>query len=290
MGFLFTKKRLRELFDELREKTSGFTDFSAKTFSENSRYFAVVRIALGFSTDAFADICKRTRGSIYNLERSERRIPESLCSEYLDELSSLLSKMPASFTTVEKNYVKLYGRAKQGVLVLPKEMQVAFAKKGSVAALQKRKRKESLYYKATLAGIKRQQLTPQEKKVISLLKENEIPFETHSFIEGENADILIPGEEPIVVGCKSATNPRNLTDHARRLMYQAYRIKYKTKVKYVAVLGNSDGNLERQHIPLGALNLLKEICDGYFFDDNLGELIFFIQKLLATAPNGSPNR
>ena len=291
MTVLLTKKRLKELYNELREKTKDFSDFTAKIFAENSRYFAVVRVALGLSSQEFAKICERTHGSIYNLERSERKIPEALCTTYLEKIMHLLPSVTRSFSQVEENYEKLYGRAKKGILLLSREEQLAFAKRGAKEALKKRKNDKNKYYKASMLGIESQQATEQERKIISLLEAKGIPFKKHAFLGGENVDILIGGNVPIAIGCKKSTNPRNLTDHARKLMYQAYRIKYNNNsVKYIAVLGNTDGTLNSKNAPLGAQILLKEICDAHYFDEELRELPKFVQNLSEVAPNGPPRR
>ena len=79
-----------------------------------------------------------------------------------------------------------------------------------------------------------------------------------------------------MIGC-AAGKEKNLTHHARRLMYQAYRIKYYNKnTKYIAVLGNNNGNLKKVNVPIGAIRLLNEICDGWLVDENINQIIMLI--------------
>lgn len=270
-------KQLEKLYYEVKQASNTFRDINAKILVENSQRIVIFRLSLGLSNKMFAKICKRSNACIYNLEKKARWINFSTAAYYANVLTNLDLKNLDKFEIIKRNYDRFFGRALTGVKLLPAIERKKFAIKGSLKALKTRNKNKEDYYKASRAGLKSQALTTQEKDLTKILEKNEIDFKTHWFIGKENVDIFIDKENPIVISCSQVKNNKNITKHARRLMYQAYRIKHNNpNVKYIAVLGNSSKTLKNKDLHLGAIELLKEICDMWFVDSNIEDIVHYI--------------
>lgn len=278
-----TTEEFKGLYNELKELTNNFREISPKVITQNSKYILVLRIILGLSMEDCAKICNRVHGSIYNLEREEREIDYKTAKHYTKNLAQEIKErnLEPNINKAIRNFKRFSERAEKGVSVLPKKEQQRFAKIGARAAIKKRKKDRKEYYKATRKGIKSQKLTEQEKRIVKVLKQHEFSFDTHVQFGNENVDIYIREKIPVLIGCASTSKKQYLTHHARRLMYQAYRIKYnKDNVIYIAALGLKSCDLNKNDLPKGAQNLLEEICDGYIVDEGINNLSFNIPTLL----------
>lgn len=271
-------KQLKKLYEEVKTLSNNFRDISSTLLAENSQRLLIFRLASSFSMDAFAKICNRSEASIYNLEKKPRNVDFKTAEYYTAIIKTLKLGNIDNFDYIKKNYQHFYGRALNGINVLSREEIRIFAKKGSLIALKLRKGNKESYYKASRTGIKLQGLTSQEREITKILQDNNILYKTHEYVGKENVDVFIDDNLPIVISCCRILKNQNITKHARRLMYQAYRIKYRhPKVKYVAILSNLNKNLNIDKLPFGAVDLLNEICDGWFVDSNLNDLITFIK-------------
>lgn len=268
------EKELRDVYLRVRKETNNFKKIAPKIIAENCQTIVIFRLALGISVKKFAAICKRSTGSIDSLQRSPRAINYGVAEYYTKIIKSLWKSADSSLKNILKNYNLFYGRAIKGVKILSKRDRKEFSELGIKKSLERRKSNEEEYFKAARKGIEKQKLTKQEKRIKELLKKRAIQHETHKFLFNENLDFVINNK--ILVGCASGKD-KNLTHHARRLMYQAYRVKYHNKkIKYVAFLSNNFGNLKLEEVPIGAVKLLNEICDAWFVDENIAQIIIFI--------------
>lgn len=272
-----TKEKLKKIYHRVKDKTRNFLQINPEIIAENCQSIIIFRLALGLSVKEFAKICKRSAGSIDNLQRSSKKINFGVAEYYTNKIKKLWSLSDTKWGTIEKRYDSFYGRALKGIKILSKEEIKKFAKIGSEKSLKERKNSDVSYFKASRKGIEKQILTEQEKKIQKLLEKNDIQYKIHKFLHNENIDFLIKGN--ILVGCASGKE-KNMTHHARRLMYQAYRIKYYNKnLKYIAILGNSHGDLKKEEVPFGAKKLLDEICNAWYVDENINQFIIFIAGL-----------
>ncbi len=268
-----SKEKLRELFEEVKLCTNGFTLINPIVLAENSQRLVVFRMALGISGEKFAKLSGRNNACIYNLEKKSRPINFNTAEWYISVLKRF-DFTEITFDDVVKNYEQFYGRALYGIKFLSKNEMKNFAKQGSSKALMLRKINKEAYYKASKLGLNKQPLTSHEKEIVALLEQDDIPYKVHDLIGDENVDIHISGKFPIIISCCRFINNKNVTRHARRLMYQAYRIKYHDKnIKYVAVLSNAEKNLQSENMPIGAIKLLDEICDSWFVDSTIYKLV-----------------
>lgn len=270
-------KQIDKLYEELKLSSKNFENINALVLAENSQRLVIFRLALGLSTEEFAKICNRSQSSIYNLEKKARVIDINTADYYIKIIRKLKINNLFNLNAIKSNYRRFYGRALNGVSILSKKEIEIFAKQGSEAALKKRKENREEYFKASRKGIKLQKLTQQEKEISQVLDKLQINYKTHEFVERENVDFYLESKNPIAINCCRVNNQNNITKHARRLVYQGYRIKYKNKsIKYIVVLSNKNKNLDINHVYLGAVDLLNEICDAWFVDSNINNLFSFI--------------
>lgn len=272
-----SKRQLKNLYFKVKEKTNNFKEIGPAIIAENCQSLVVFRLALGLPVKDFAKICKRSNGSIDNLQKCSKKINFGIAEYYTKIIKKFWDSADIQWKNISEKYDCFYGRAIKGIKILPKTERIKFSKIGSKKALEKRKKNDFLYFKASRKGIEKQGLTKQEEKVQRLLSKNSIEYETHKFLYNENVDFLIYGK--ILIGCV-AGKQKNLTHHARRLMHQAYRIKYHNKnLIYVGILGNDFENLKIEDVSIGAIKLLNEVCDKWFVDENINQLISFIVAL-----------
>lgn len=277
--FNVSEIRLKELYEEVKTKTSNFKIFEPSIISENSQRVIVFRLALGKSVERFAELCERTHGSIENLEKSPKQLNYKVGSHYMNVIKNNLHGKSFQHEKLLETLRNFRDRAMRGVSVMNEKEILKFAKLGAKESLKKRSENEEEYFKASLEGVRRQRLTNQETKIKELLEENKIPYKVHEFVSGENLDFVIEnGDKSFLIACSSC-KIENLTHHARRLMYQAYRVKYKSKnnLAFIGILGGENNLLKMSEIPRGATKLLDEICDAWFIDENLSELTHFIK-------------
>jgi hypothetical protein len=283
--FNLSEEEIKKLYEEVRKVTENFTKFKPEVLAENSQRILIFRLALGLSITNFAKLCNRSHGSIENLEKLPKQLNYRVASHYINVISKNLHNADFSLEKILQTLRNFRERALKGISIESRERVLQFARKGALKSLEKRKSNEREYFKASLEGLKKQQLTNQERKIKEILDRNKISYRTHEFICSENVDFIIDdknNKKIILIGC-SSSKPSNITSHARRLMYQAYRIKYHLKdrnVFYIAVLGTPDGSLKKSELPKGAVRLLEEICDIYFVDENVDEIIKFIKELI----------
>ena len=280
-------KTFEELFDEIKVQTKNFHEVTPYTIAENSQRIAVFRTIMGLSAERFAKLCKRSKGVINYFERKKRKLSIKTAETYFKYIK--IDPTRINKEQIVKRYKLFLDRSRKGISILPKKQQILFVKVGTKAALETRKKNLNLYFQATRKGLKNQRLTKQELKIVKMLSNKGISFQTHETVGKENIDIVIPNNIPILINCKCVRNIKNLTDHVRKLIYQAYRIKYYNKnIIYICVLGSVNEDLTKDKIPIGAMELIKEICDAYFIDENLNELENYVSELISIT--SSPNR
>lgn len=138
-------EEIQKLFTKLKIKTNNFQELNEEILMENSKYILIFRLILEMSSENFAKLCNRTQGSIYNLEREERKI-DSNTAKYYSKIITKQLKNPRniSLDAVKLVYEKFYSRYLRGIACLSKESRVHFAKKGSKIALEKRKKDVTL--------------------------------------------------------------------------------------------------------------------------------------------------
>lgn len=280
--FNVNEEQLHALYKETRVASNGFKEFTPNVLMENSQRVLVFRLILGLSVDKFSEACGRTRGSINNLERTPKFIDNKTASRYMEIVRSKMesnSSIDTSYKHVKSVHESFIRRAINGVKVLSVAELSKFGKKGAKASVKSRKNLKENYYKASRIGIESQPLTSQEEKVANLLGAAGIEFKPHHFISKENVDFFIP-DKNVCIGCVRVRNRENLTRHSRRLMYQAYRLKFRSRnIRFVAIIGDVKETLSKQRLPIGAKENLDEICDKWFVDENLEKLTTYLKTV-----------
>lgn len=252
---LMTEEKLRELFLEVDKSTNNFTKFSPNILTENSNKLIIFRLSLGLSLKEFSNLFGLHLDTISQHERLEKkRMNLQSATKFMNmienELKSKNLVQKITWETVLFSFRKFKNMLKGG-FISPENL-VKFN------SLPIERRRDSIM-RGVINSIIKKKLTPLEGRVFNHLKERNIDVTPHFMVGSKEVDLVV---------WKSG-KPSLLIEVIQESFFPLKFIGLREKVTLpIVCLVSKDRKRD--------VIALDKIFDAVFFEDNLNDLVGFI--------------